>query len=531
MRRHLLAVLLLLSFPTAAAGQASPAPLTGEGENFEIIGTANIPEGQGTDLEVHGDYAYVAYFGGGLVIFDISDPRRPKRVGALECGGGGHDIALSPDATIAYFAADDGLGECGDGQGTAIVDVSDKTRPRVLSSISTPEGSHTVTVSNNVLSSNNYSTENVYLYDVSDPRNPKALATTVTPGPSAFHDSFFDHRPDGKTYLYGGSGEGHDIFDVTDPAKPAHLERITDPEVSFSHQLEPNFDRSVIIASDEWMGGGTAGACGKVLPPGAEAVDAVPVIGAGSDLGAYSFYAASDGRFSSATGEKLGTFNLPFDAPVTTGCTSHVFWQAPDQNLMMGAWYAKGARLVDFSDPAAPKETGHFIPTGADIWSAKPHRGLIFTGDLARGMDVLRFTGPGWPATAGPAEDQRRIWHGLPKATPNSPASPTTVRPSPPATAKRFGRFSVRAKVKVPGRGRSRLLVSFIDRGAAVVAQARATRRAGRQTLRLSGTAEAGTYRYVVRRGKKVIKRGRFTVKAKPGVKLPAGRAMRARVR
>lgn len=527
MRRHLLPLLALLLLPASAAGQAQPAPLTGEGEQFEIIGTHNIPEGSGTDLEVHGDYAYVAYFGG-MVIVDISDPRAPRRVGTLECAGGGHDIALNPDATIAYFAADDSLGECGEGQGTAIVDVSDKTRPRVLSHVSTPEGSHTVTVDGHVLSSNNYASENVYLFDVSDPRNPKELAATTTPGPSAFHDAYFHHRPDGKAYLYGASGEGHDIFDVTDPAKPAHLERVSDPEVSFSHQLEPNHDGSVIIASDEWMGGGTAGACGKILPPGA---DPVPVAGVASDLGAYSFYAADGGRFRGApVGEKLGTFNLPFDAPQTSGCTSHVFWQAPDQNRMVAGWYVKGARVVDFSDPAASTEVGHFIPTGADVWAAKPHRGLIFTGDLERGMDILRYTGEGWPATAGPAEDQRLTWHGFARLTPPSPAAPSTAPPAAPA-AKAYGRFNLRVKVRLPRRGKSRLVVSFIDEGAAVVARARATKRGGRQTLRLSGVAEAGRYRYVVRRGTRVVRRGRFAVRPRAGVSLPAGRAMRARAR
>jgi hypothetical protein len=545
MRAALITAVLLALAPASAHAQAEPAPLKGEGDKFEIVGTHNIPEGSGTDLEVHGDYAYVAYFGGGFVIVDISDPKKPKRVGTLECGGGGHDIALSPDASIAYLAADDGLGDCGDGQGTAIVDVRDKTRPRVLSSLSTPEGSHTVTVDGHILSSNNYSTANVYLYDVSDPAAPKPLAKTATPGPSAFHDAFFDHRPDGKVLLYGASGEGHDIFDVTDPGKPVHLQRIVDPEVTFSHQLEPNFDRSVIIGSDEWQGGGTAGACGKTLPPGAEPVDAVPAAGAGSDFGAYAFYkAAPDGKFSTAVGEKLGTFNLPFEAGVLDGCTSHVFWQSPKENRMVAAWYIKGARIVDFSDPAKSKEDGWFIPEGANIWAAKPHRGLIFTGDLNRGMDILRYTGSGWPSNSGPAEEQRLKWHGFAKLTPPSPGAPpkpgsgTTPgqpggSPGAPAQPRSFGRVKLRTSLKVRGkRGKkTKLTISFIDKGAAVVAQARTTKKAGRAKLRFTGVAESGAYRYVVRAGTKVLKRGRFTVKPASGVTLPAGRAMQVRAR
>jgi hypothetical protein len=539
-RLPLLAALsLLAALPVAASAQDQPAPLKGEGENFQIIGTHNIPEGTGKDIEVHGDFAYVS-FGGGLVIVDISDPTKPKRVGTVDCGGG-HDIALSPDASIAYLASDSNLGDCGAGQGTAIIDVREKSRPKFLSAILTPEGSHTVTVSGNVLSSNNYASDAVRLYDISDPAKPKELFTGATPGPSAFHDSFFDHRPDGKVLLYGASGEGHDIFDATDPKALKHLQRITDPEVTFSHQLEPNFKRDILIASDEWQGGGTAGACGK--QPGQAPLDPVPGPGLAGDLGAYSFYKANpDGTFagSSPAGEKLGTFNIPFEAPQTGGCTSHVFWLAPDENKMVAAWYVKGTKVIDFSDPANAKEIGWFHPEGADTWAAKPHNGLIFTGDLARGMDVLKYTGPGWPATAGPAEDQRRLWHGLKPLSPGTSAPGTTPGGTPAPSgqgqkSRRFGTFSVRAALKkVPGKKgkKVKLTVSFLDAGLAVVGKATVKAKAGSaKRLKLTGTAEAGRYRYVVRAGRKTLKRGGFTVKARAGKTLPAGTVIRARAR
>ena len=533
MRALLVGILALLVFAAAAV---APPSLQAAGENMELVANHPIEEGRGTDLELAGDYAYVAYFGG-FVIVDISDPRKPKRVGTLECGGGGHDIALSPDATIAYFAADNPLGECGEGSGTAIVDVSDKTRPQVLSAVVTSVGSHTVTTDGHVLSSNNYASDEVLLFDVSDPRNPKPLAQTATPGPSAFHDSFFDHRPDGKVLLYGASGEGHDVFDVTDPAKPTHLQRVVDPEVSFSHQLEPNYKRDILIVSDEWGGGGTAGACGK--NPAADPTGPVPGPGTANDLGAIHFYrAGTDGRFATEGLAKLGTFNLPFEAPQTAGCTSHVFWQAPDANRFSIAWYVHGTRVVDFSNPAAPQEIGWFVPDRANTWSAKPHRGYIFTGDLNRGMDVLQFTGDGWPKDAPPADLQRLAQNGFYKPPATGPGPSTTGPPPPvtrpPAADRRVGRFAFRKRLRVPGRRgkRVRLTVSFIDGGQAVVGRARVRKPVARRaSLRASGVAEAGAYRYVVRLGRRVLGRGRFTVRPASGVKLAANRVITARVR
>jgi hypothetical protein len=84
-----------------------------------------------------------------------------------------------------------------------------------------------------------------------------------------------------------------------------------------------------------------------------------------------------------------------------------VFWQAPDQDRLVTAWYGRGTRIVDYSDPGRPRQLGYFVPTEADTWSAKPHNGYIYAGDIRRGLDVLRYSGEGWPATAGAAEVQR----------------------------------------------------------------------------------------------------------------------------
>ncbi len=189
-----------------------------------------------------------------------------------------------------------------------------------------------------------------------------------------------------------------------------------------------------------------------------------------------------------------------------------MFWQAPDADRLLAGWYVHGTRVIDFSDPAAPQEIGWFEPSGADTWAAKPHRGHIFTG-------------AGWPADAPPADDQRLKWNGF--------AAPPVADP-PPATPRRFGRVRARVRLRVPGRrgARRRLVVSFVDAGAAVVGRARVVKPAGRRVgLKLSGVAAAGRYRFVVRAGRRVLARGRFRVRPASGVTLPDGRVIAARVR
>ena len=525
-----------------------PAPLTGNGENMEIVANVEIPGT--TEVELAGDFAYVAG-NEGLVIVDISNPRDPKRHATLECAGSWGDVELNPQATLAVLAAD-GTGTCaGPGlSGSLVVDITDKANPKQLAFIDVKGergeevGSHTHTLDGHILYINNYDPDyrKIELYDLTDPASPKKLSQIAMDGTGA-HDSYPDHRPDGKVLLYSASVATHDVIDVTDPRNPRRLQKVQDPEVGISHQAEPNFKRELIVVSDEYGGGAAGPGCGK--SPTADAANPVPVAGAPQDLGAVHFYkAAADGTFNLAGADKAGTFNIPTRAtPDASSCTAHVYWQAPDQNRFTIAWYTQGSRVVDFSDPARSKQLGWFIPTGARTWSAKPHRGYIFSSDLNRGLDVLRYIGEGgaaWPATAGPAEIQRTQRQGnyKPPAGGGQPSPPGTTPPggsTPGAGQRSLGPVSFSARIRVRGKRGKRVKLSFTatDTRGRSVAKVRFKARAGKRTrVRGSGVAVAGTYKYVIRVGKRIAKRGRIVVKpsARP-LKLAANQTFSVRIR
>src|SRR3712207_4218521 len=60
----------------AFAAQAG-APLTGTGTGLELV--ANHPIGEASDLELHGNLAFVGSYTEGMAIVDIGDPKNPKR--------------------------------------------------------------------------------------------------------------------------------------------------------------------------------------------------------------------------------------------------------------------------------------------------------------------------------------------------------------------------------------------------------------------------------------------------------------------
>jgi hypothetical protein len=500
-----------------------------------------------------------------MVVVDISDPTKPKRVGKFNCPGGQNDIQLSPDGKWVAMAIETRSNGCHpQDEGTSILDVSDPANPREVAFINRqelPNGSHNNTLDWPYLYVNQYVTSysQLEIFDVSkiDPATkavPKVGGLSFN-GEDSVHDLYVDHRPDGKTFAYAASIGFTDVIDVTDPAGPILRERVADPHVTISHQSEPNFDRSLLLVTDEYNGGAAfTGACG-----GSEAVRVpfpfgVPAVGDPQNIGALHIYRLdASGNIADAGGlDKAGTFNIPYQAneEPSAGCTIHVFWQAPDENRMVTAWYGRGTRIVDYSNPAEPRELGHFIPTGSDTWSAKPHRGYIFTGDILRGMDVLRYTGEGaarWPATSGPAEVQRARIQGASPPHPTGDQQPTPGgqpgggQPAPGGQAQgprlRVGRRVFTKHVRVPDVPRKRkteLVLSFYKKSGLVTRVRLRTRDARVARLSTQVAGLAGHYRYTIRHGDrgKILGSGIVRVKRSDTtrVDLPQGQDLICRV-
>jgi hypothetical protein len=556
---------LACAAPAAAQDALEPHPLTGEGSNFEIV--ANVPmeggssEVAASDIELHGDYAFVGSYGEGMVVVDISNPLQPRRVGKFDCPGGQNDIQLSPDGKIVAMAIDTTANECHpNDEGTVILDVSDPAKPKEIAYIDKkelPRGSHNNTLDWPYLYVDQYSTaySQLEIFDLSTPSVPRKVGEVGFNGEDSVHDLSVDHRPDGKTFAYAASIGFTDVIDVTDPHKPILRERVQDPHVSISHQAEANFDRTLLLVTDEYNGGAAyTGACGgssltRVPFPGS-----VPSVGDPQNIGALHIYRLDkSGNISDAGGlDKAGTFNIPYQAneEPSAGCTIHVFWQAPDENRMVTAWYGRGTRVIDYSDPTKAKELGYFIPTGSDTWAAKPHRGYIFTGDILRGMDVLRYKGEGgakWPSTAGPAEIQRARQQGVTQPVPTG--EPTPAPASPPASGEqpqpqqqpgprlKVGRRAFTKHVRIPdvrGKRRVELVLSFYKNGKLVTRTRLTTRDARLARLESQVAGLAGHYRYTLRLGD----RGRFLARGivrvrrsdTTRVELPPGQGLICRV-
>lgn len=113
---------------------------------------------------------------------------------------------------------------------------------------------------------------------------------------------------------------------------------------------------------------------------------------------------------SPANPVQKGYFSLPRQRGYA--CTAHNYNVVPveGRNILVSSWYTGGISIVDFTDPAVPREIGHHWHFGqyndgatplllseeweSEIWSSYWYNGTIYASDMSRGFDVFKFDDP-----------------------------------------------------------------------------------------------------------------------------------------
>ena len=135
---------------------------------FEQVSFLATSDWQPSDLLFSFPQAYCVDFQGGLVILDLSDPRRPAESGRLTYDGNplGQRIFLSDSVIYAACGADGVL---------YLIYVGDPASPRVLSRVSIGGDLMAVTVLGNQVLTSIYSPPRVVAVDVANPARPKVV--------------------------------------------------------------------------------------------------------------------------------------------------------------------------------------------------------------------------------------------------------------------------------------------------------------------------------------------------------------------
>ncbi len=362
-----------------------------------------------------------------------------RLLGHLDCPGGGQ---VWVDGTRLYIA------HMRSPHGTTVVDVSDPRAPRVLARIEIPAGwhSHKVRAAGGVMLVNHerQGGDNpefgggLGIYDVSNPSAPRLITKWRTAG-SGVHRFSFDGR-----YAYisptveGYVGNIVMILDLADPAHPREVGRWWAPgqwqaggehypgtgalEIHCHHPLRLGnrlyvsyWHHGRVILDIEDMAqprmvahvntsGGFPHPTHTCLPIGQTLMGRRVMVVADEDVAKLRPAAPSFAWIYDITADAqptpIGTFRVAgldregAPQPEMTGC--HQPSERVAGLVIPFAWFACGMRLVDISDPFAPREVGYYkpaAPAGCARVSSNDvtidDRGLIYLIDRQRGLDII----------------------------------------------------------------------------------------------------------------------------------------------
>ena len=193
----LVALLALIAIPPAHAQDSL---------NVTEVGFCTTG-GQATDVQVHGNYAYVANWDSGVAIIDVSDPANPQLVGTYQTVGQADDC----DAAGDYLSIADRT------VGLVVLNISDPSTPTLEGSVAARS-----TYSNALVSDGDYvyfadGNNGVGVYDISDPANPFETGFSGDAYPE------LDVTKDGNRVYSADRQLGIHIFDVSSPSSPREV--------------------------------------------------------------------------------------------------------------------------------------------------------------------------------------------------------------------------------------------------------------------------------------------------------------------
>lgn len=384
-----------LSNPTLASGApawwaplpAADLPDAVAGMDLVARSPGNI---RGAGIAVFGSLVVAPGFSADTHLVSLADPTHPVVLSTIEGRHRGAAVIAYPDGRlVAVFATSNDL---------EFYDITDPAMPEFLAERTPRGGSHKVGVVPGtpiVYNANSDgSNSQMEIYDLTDPANPVLVKNFSDVG---CHHVYFWITPEKQRSICAGI-EVTRIMDIADPRNPV---TIVDVPVhhgvtalpsyavlpaTFSHFAILSQDGDTLIVGDE-TGGGSAPACDVH-------VQAAGVVSASGPLGNLYFYDITDetdpvlqGWFNPGSHLLVQPTNLP------GSCTAHHGRLVPDpageRDLLVMGFYSAGTVLIDFTDPHFPQLVAQH-PRGT-TWEAWYANGWIVTGDLARGVDVLRL--------------------------------------------------------------------------------------------------------------------------------------------
>ncbi|HEV2834359.1 MAG TPA: Ig-like domain-containing protein, partial [Pyrinomonadaceae bacterium] len=383
---------------TSSSASVVVAPRNLERE-IELVGRAPLKEFQGAEQWIIGNYAYYSTISDRFLVYDISDPAKPKLTDTIKVDARlVNDIMTTADGKILVISRE---GASNRKNGIAFYDTSDPAHPKLISeyTATVTGGVHSAFVHDHYVYLTDDATGSMRVIDFADVKNPKEVARWQTENPMAgmirtkegeqiagryVHDL---QVKDGLAYLAYWH-DGLVILDVGAGIKGGSPER---PQ--FVSQLRFNHNE---LYGNGWLAGTHSVYryrnyvfIGDEVFPGIfdiKSTKRVPV------RGIVHVVDVSDINHP----RKVAEYPVPEGG-------AHNIWVEDD--VMYVGYYSGGGRVVDVSGELR----GDLYQQGREIariwtgdpegyranlpltWGAQPHRGLIYFNDINSGLWIVKL--------------------------------------------------------------------------------------------------------------------------------------------
>lgn len=382
-------------------------------KNLSLIGSVALgPLFETSDVWALGNTAYVGGFGVGTTvkIVDISDPSNPTVVSELPFPSSSPQDVKAARIHTRHFHGDMLLvGEEGPDGGFSLFDVSDPTTPVPLGGIRIPfvHNSYLYQKGNRAFvllaipfaevfsgpDPFNPVISDFAIAEITDPANPVIISDWGAGGDGGFPFGFdgfpgpcdvcrgdafaavFNHdvwaNQQGTIAYLSYWDLGLILLDISDPANPTFIGRGIEPptlgnDEGNAHNAVPALGGNLVLVGDEDFGPQPWGFL-RVFDTGETAN---PI-----QIGAF----ATDAALNEPEPDLASTMHNI----VVRGSRAYL------------SWYFEGIRVVDFSQPSAPREIAAFVPAPGPpvnglIWGVYVQGNLILASDLAGFLYILK---------------------------------------------------------------------------------------------------------------------------------------------
>ncbi|MGH3086326.1 MAG: LVIVD repeat-containing protein [Rubrobacteraceae bacterium] len=384
------------AMPRALDYEPAPPVEVATSENVEHIGFVPFEEGGGrpatevlpsapeevltaTGASIQGDYMYLTSWKN-ISVYDISDPEDPQLTDIEPIGFQFENEDVATDGDILLFS------EQLPGDILHVWDVSDKNDIKEIATLDNA-GDHTMTC---ILDCEWAYGSDGAIVDLRDPENPKLMEEDWHEITGLNSDGAHDVNEYKNGFLVTSPiSDDFQILDVREPLNPkvrgtgAHPQ----PEDFLFHSgTWPNGgkDNFVIMQGEK-----------NFKPQCDDGQGPVMTFDATKKKGSKEF------KFEQADTYRVDNGIYADGAPAVNalGCSAHWFEVHPtfkDGGLMTLGYYEHGTHFLDVGKKGKIRNVGYFLPVGgstsASYWVTD---NLVYAIDYTRGIDILRYTGPG----------------------------------------------------------------------------------------------------------------------------------------